>query len=68
VDGVLDIYEMDKTITLQVGEFYIVQRGLEHRVVPRDHVKLILVETAGIAHTGNVQAEITKEYCDRLDL
>ena len=68
VDGILDIYEKDKNITLQSGEFYIVQRGVEHRVVPRGHVKLILFEPAGIAHTGKVKADITKESFDRLEL
>ncbi|MCJ7553911.1 MAG: cupin domain-containing protein [Ignavibacteriaceae bacterium] len=68
VDGILDIYEKDKNITLQSGEFYIVQRGVEHRVVPRGHVKLILFEPAGIAHSGKVKAEITKESFDRLEL
>ncbi len=68
VDGVLDIYEKDKNITLQPGEFYIVKRGIEHRVVPRGHVKLILFEPEGIAHTGKVKAEITKESFDRLEL
>jgi len=68
VDGILDIYEKDKNITLQTGEFYIVQRGVEHRVVPRGQVKLILFEPEGIAHTGNVKAEITKKRFDRLEL
>ncbi len=68
VDGILDIHEKDKDITLQTGEFYIVQRGVEHRVVPRGHVKLILFEPEGIAHTGKVKAEITKKSFDRLEL
>ncbi len=49
------------------GEFYIVQSGVEHRVVPRGHVKLMLFEPAGIAHTGKVKAEITKDRFDRLE-
>jgi len=68
VDGILDILEKDKNITLQAGEFYIVQRGVEHRVVPRGYVKIILFEPAGIAHTGKVKAEITKKSFDRLEL
>jgi len=68
VDGILDIHEKDKNLTLQTGEFYIVQRGVEHRVVPRGHVKLILFEPEGIAHTGKVKAEITKKSFDRLEL
>ena len=68
VDGILDIHEKDKSVTLQTGEFYIVQRGIEHRVVPRGHVKLILFEPEGIAHTGKVKAEVTKKSFDRLEL
>ncbi len=45
---------------------YIVERGVEHRVVPGGHVKLMLFEPAGIRHTGSVQAEITKKHFDRL--
>jgi mannose-6-phosphate isomerase-like protein (cupin superfamily) len=67
VDGVLDIHERTVTVTLNPGEFYIVPRGNEHRVVPRGHVKLILFEPAGIAHTGSVRAEITKDHYDRLE-
>lgn len=68
VEGILDIYEKEKRTTLQTGEFYIVYRGIEHRVVPRGQVKLILFEPSGIAHTGNVKAEITKRKFDRLDI
>jgi len=66
VDGSLDILERDRTITLHAGEFSIVRRGVEHRIVPHGHVKLMLFEPAGIAHTGNVKTEITKEHLDRL--
>ena len=67
IDGILDIHEKDKNLTLQTGEFYIVQRGVEHRVVPRGHVKLILFEPEGIAHTGKVKAEITKKSFEWLE-
>jgi mannose-6-phosphate isomerase-like protein (cupin superfamily) len=67
VEGVLDIKEKDGTVTVRAGEFYIVPRGKEHRVVPHGHVKLLLFEPEGIAHTGKVQAAITKDQCDRLD-
>lgn len=67
VEGALDVAERDETVTLRAGEFCIVPRGREHRVVPHGHVKLILFEPAGIAHTGKVRAEITKDQYDRLD-
>ena len=67
VDGVLEVHEGDECITLHAGEFYIVRSGIEHRVVPRGHVKLVLFEPDGIAHTGKVQAEITKKSFDWLE-
>jgi mannose-6-phosphate isomerase-like protein (cupin superfamily) len=68
LDGVLDILEREKKTVLQAGEFYIVPRGVEHRVVPQGHVRLMLFEPAGISHTGEVKSEITKEKFDRLEL
>jgi len=68
VDGILEILEKDKTITLNAGEFYIVKKGVEHKVVPHGHVKIVLFEPAGIAHTGKVKSEITKESIDWLEL
>ena len=68
VDGVLDVHERTGVVTLRPGEFYIVPRGTEHRVVARDHVKLMLFEPAGIAHTGAVKTEITRDRFERLDL
>ncbi|MBN2071633.1 MAG: cupin domain-containing protein [Candidatus Krumholzibacteriota bacterium] len=65
--GVLEIIETEKKTTLQAGEFYIVPKGVEHRVVPRGHVRLMLFEPAGISHTGNVKSEITREKFDRLE-
>jgi mannose-6-phosphate isomerase-like protein (cupin superfamily) len=67
LDGVLEVMERDRTVTLGTGEFYIVRKGNEHRVVPYGHVKLILFEPAGIAHTGKVRSEITKDRFDRLE-
>ncbi len=68
VDGELEVHEQESRVTLGAGEMYIVRRGVEHRVVPRGHVKLILFEPAGIEHTGKVQTEITKKRFDRLEL
>ena len=67
VEGVLDIEEKNGVVTVHAGEFYIVSHGREHRVVPHGHVKLILFEPEGIAHTGKVRSEITKDQYDRLD-
>ena len=67
LDGALEVLERDETVMLNAGEFCIVPRGKEHRVVPQGHVKLMLFEPAGIAHTGKVRVEITKDEYDRLE-
>jgi mannose-6-phosphate isomerase-like protein (cupin superfamily) len=70
LEGELDIFERlesEEAVTLHSGELCIVPRGIEHRVVPRGHVKLVLFEPADIAHTGKVRAEITKDQHDWLD-
>lgn len=68
LEGVLNILERDKTTTVKAGEFYIVPKGVEHRVVPDGAVKVMLFEPKDIAHTGNIKSEITKAQFDYLDL
>jgi len=67
LEGELEVMTRDTCVTLRPGEFTVVPRGAEHRVVPHGHVKLVLFEPDGIAHTGNVKAEITLEKYERLD-
>ncbi len=67
LDGELQVLTRDTSATLHPGEFTIVPSGVEHRVVPHGHVKLVLVETDGIAHTGGVKAEITLDRYEHLD-
>jgi mannose-6-phosphate isomerase-like protein (cupin superfamily) len=66
LEGTLDVYEREKSASLNAGEFIIVRKGVEHRVVPQGHVKLMLFEPAGIAHTGKVKSEITLDRYERL--
>jgi mannose-6-phosphate isomerase-like protein (cupin superfamily) len=66
LEGTLDVLEKGSSTTVRAGEFYIVHRGTEHRVVPRGHVKLMLFEPAGVSHTGGVKSEITKDRFERL--
>ncbi len=68
LEGALEVEERDEKIVLHAGEFCIVPHGKEHRVIPHGHVRLLLFEPAGIAHTGDVKAEITLEQYDRLDV
>jgi len=64
--GILEVQERNKNTIVQTGEFYIVPKGTEHRVLPQNHVKLMLFEPAGIKHTGKVTSEITKKKFDYL--
>ncbi len=66
LEGVLEVQEKSGSVTVRAGEFTIVPQGVEHRVVPRGYVKLMLFEPAGIAHTGKAHSEITKDRFDRL--
>jgi mannose-6-phosphate isomerase-like protein (cupin superfamily) len=67
IEGVLDIYTREYAVQVQSGEFCIVPRSMEHRVVPEGHVKLMLFEPASTAHTGDVRSGITKDTFDRLE-
>ncbi len=51
-----------------LANFTLLKKVLKHKVVPHGHVKIILFEPAGIAHTGKVKSEITKESIDWLEL
>jgi len=67
IEGVLNILERDKTSTVKAGEFYIVPKGVEHRVVPEGAVKVMLFEPKNIAHLGNTKSEMTKSEFDYLE-
>ncbi len=67
LEGELEIKVRDQSVVLGRHELCVVSRGIEHTVVPRGHVRLMLFEPAGIAHTGKVRSEITKDQYDRLE-
>ena len=66
LEGELEVLRRDGSVTLQPGEFTVVPHGVEHRILPHGHVKLVLFEPDGIAHTGKVKADITLENYERL--
>jgi mannose-6-phosphate isomerase-like protein (cupin superfamily) len=66
LEGTLDIHLREGQVSVGPGEFYIVPRGVEHRVVPRGRVKNMLFEPATTAHTGSVRSDITRDSYDRL--
>jgi len=68
LEGTLEVRERSGSVKLNPGEFCVVGRGLEHKVVPIGKVKLLLFEPAGIAHTGRTRSDITRDRFDRLDI
>lgn len=59
LEGTLVIEFRDRSVTLAAGELCIVPRGVEHRPVARDEVKVLLFEPASTLNTGNVENERT---------
>jgi mannose-6-phosphate isomerase-like protein (cupin superfamily) len=68
LDGSLEVHERENFVLLNPGELCVVAHGVEHKVVPIGYVKLVLFEPIGIAHTGKVKSEITKDTYDWLDI
>ncbi|WP_324752055.1 cupin domain-containing protein [Roseovarius sp. Pro17] len=52
--GELDVEMRDKTVTLGVGEVYVVPKGVEHRTVAKSETHLLLIEPTGTPNTGDV--------------
>lgn len=42
--GTLGIRLRDRTVTLNAGELFVVPKGIEHRPVAREEVRLLLIE------------------------
>ena len=59
IEGRLKIEFRDRTLELAEGEFCIVPRGVEHRPVAAEEVKVLLFEPASTLNTGNVRNERT---------
>jgi mannose-6-phosphate isomerase-like protein (cupin superfamily) len=64
--GRLTIELRDRAVTLEPGEFFVVERGVEHRPVADEEVHVLLFEPAGTLNTGNVQDERTVRAPERI--
>lgn len=45
---------------MQTGDFYVVKKGVVHRVSSTEECCVMLIETKTTRHTGNVESAITK--------
>ncbi|HEX8454308.1 MAG TPA: cupin domain-containing protein [Longimicrobium sp.] len=53
LEGNLVIEMRDRSVSLGPGELFVVPRGVEHRPVAREEVKLLLIEPTGTPNTGD---------------
>lgn len=60
IEGILKMELRDKTIEINKNEFFIVQRGTEHRPVAENEVSVMLFEPTTTLNTGNTENEFTK--------
>lgn len=61
VEGILNIEFRDKVVTLHPGELLIIPKGVEHKPVAENEVKVMLFEPATTLNTGdNTESELTK--------
>ena len=47
--------DVERTVTVEPGEFIIIPHGLEHRPVAPAECAIMLIEPAGTLNTGNVE-------------
>ncbi len=67
IEGRLLVEFRDRTVALGAGEMLVIPRGVEHRPVAEDEVKMLVFEPAGVRNTGNVvDAKLTAPTGARL--
>lgn len=66
IDGRLLIQFRDREVWLGPGELLVVPRGVEHRPVAPDEVRLVLIEPATTLNTGNVETTRTVHEPERI--
>ena len=48
------------------GDFYVVKRGVNHRVSSTEECQIMLIENKSTAHTGEVKSPVTKSVEEQL--
>ncbi|MFK8005841.1 MAG: cupin domain-containing protein [Saprospiraceae bacterium] len=57
--------ENAEDFTMTTGDFFIVKKGIRHRVSSTEECKIMLIENKTTAHTGDVISEITKSIAEQ---
>lgn len=66
MDGLLLMELENETLELSAGEFIIIPKGVMHRPVAPQEVKVMLFEPAGTLNTGNVKSELTRDEIEEI--
>ena len=67
LEGELLFEEVGKDpFTLKKGDFYVVNKGVDHRVSSEEECQIMLIENKSTAHTGTVDSAITKSIEEQL--
>ncbi len=59
IDG-MENFEMTK------GDYFVVKKGINHKISAIEECKIMLIENKTTAHTGEIKSEITKSIEDQL--
>ena len=58
--------EGEKNFTMTTGDYFVVKKGINHRISATEECKIMLIENKSTEHTGDVKSEITKSIKDQL--
>lgn len=67
LNGELLFEEENKApFTMRQGDFYVVKKGVNHRVSSKEECQIMLIENKSTAHTGEVKSAVTKSIEEQL--
>lgn len=58
--------EGKESFLMKNGDFYVVKKGINHRVSSTEECQIMLIENKSTAHTGEVDSEITKSVKEQM--
>ncbi|HIF04577.1 MAG TPA: cupin domain-containing protein [Candidatus Poseidoniales archaeon] len=61
IEGGMKIEFEDRTVELNAGEMFVVQRGIEHKPVAENECKIMIIEPRGVVNTGSAEGELTAD-------
>ena len=61
IEGSMQIDFRDGSVSLSVGEMFVVPKGVEHKPFAEEECKIMLVEPKGVVNTGDSGSALTAE-------